>query len=72
MSPRVRDAFVLRKVHGYRQKEIAKQLGISESTVEKHIARGMAVIMEFQGKALESEPRPVNGKKLNFIRSGDE
>jgi RNA polymerase sigma factor (sigma-70 family) len=72
MSPRVRDAFVLRKVHGYRQKEIAKQLGISESTVEKHIARGMAVIMEFQGHALESESGPLNGKKVNFIRSGDE
>ncbi|MDO3380702.1 RNA polymerase sigma factor [Gilvimarinus algae] len=36
-----RRAFVLKKVYGYSQKEIAKKLGISESTVEKHIATGL-------------------------------
>lgn len=36
-----RKVFVLKKVYGYSQKEIAKQLQISESTVEKHIASGM-------------------------------
>jgi RNA polymerase sigma factor (sigma-70 family) len=36
-----RRVFVLKKVYGYSQKEIAKQLDISESTVEKHIATGM-------------------------------
>lgn len=34
-------AFVLKKVYGYTQKEIAANLVISESTVEKHIATGM-------------------------------
>lgn len=36
-----RRAFVLRKVYGYSQKEIAEALGLSESTVEKHIAYGI-------------------------------
>jgi RNA polymerase sigma-70 factor (ECF subfamily) len=36
-----RRAFVLRKVYGYSQSEIAIELGVAESTVEKHIALGM-------------------------------
>lgn len=36
-----RKVFVLKKVYGYSQKEIANQLQISESTVEKHIANGI-------------------------------
>jgi RNA polymerase sigma factor (sigma-70 family) len=36
-----RKAFILRKVYGYSQKEIAERLDISENTVEKHIAMGI-------------------------------
>ncbi|EIK46062.1 putative RNA polymerase sigma-70 factor FecI [Cellvibrio sp. BR] len=36
-----RKAFVLKKVYGYTQKEIALSLNISENTVEKHIATGI-------------------------------
>ena len=36
-----RKAFILRKVYGYSQKEIASNLDISESTVEKHVAMGI-------------------------------
>jgi RNA polymerase sigma factor (sigma-70 family) len=36
-----RKAFVLKKVYGYSQKEIALNLNISENTVEKHIAAGI-------------------------------
>ena len=36
-----RRAFVLKKVYGRTQKEIAEDMGISESAVENHIARGM-------------------------------
>jgi RNA polymerase sigma-70 factor (ECF subfamily) len=35
-----RRVFVLKKVYGYSQKEIAKEMNMSESTVEKHIAVG--------------------------------
>jgi RNA polymerase sigma factor (sigma-70 family) len=35
-----RRVFVLKKVYGYSQKEIAIEMSLSESTVEKHIAVG--------------------------------
>jgi len=35
-----RRVFVLKKVYGYSQREIAKEMTLSESTVEKHIAVG--------------------------------
>ena len=35
-----RRAFILKKVYGLSQREIAEYLGLSESTVEKHVARG--------------------------------
>ena len=37
----IRRAFVLKKVYGYTQREIAAEMGLSESTVEKHIAQGI-------------------------------
>jgi RNA polymerase sigma-70 factor (ECF subfamily) len=36
-----RRVFVLKKVYGYSQREIARELSLSENTVEKHIAKGM-------------------------------
>jgi RNA polymerase sigma factor (sigma-70 family) len=37
----VRKAFILKKVYGQSQKEIAQYLALSESTVEKHVAKGL-------------------------------
>ncbi|MBL4681296.1 MAG: RNA polymerase sigma factor [Pseudomonadales bacterium] len=42
-----RRGFVLKKVYGYSQTEIARELNISESTVEKHIAKGMKLCVQF-------------------------
>ena len=42
-----RRVFILKKVYGLSQKEIASFLGISSSTVEKHIARGMTTTAEY-------------------------
>ena len=36
-----RRAFILKKVYGYSQREVARELNLSESTVEKHIALGI-------------------------------
>jgi RNA polymerase sigma factor (sigma-70 family) len=41
LPARCREVFILRKVYGFSQKEISGLLGISESTVEKHIAKGL-------------------------------
>lgn len=40
----VRETYILRKVHGLSQKETAKHLGISQSTVEKRVAKGLVVL----------------------------
>lgn len=41
LPPQCRRVFVLRKVYGLTQHEIAAYLRISESTVEKHVAKGL-------------------------------
>lgn len=45
-----RKAFLLRKIQGYSQKEIAKAMGVSESTVEKHLAKGLMRSIEFMAR----------------------
>jgi RNA polymerase sigma-70 factor (ECF subfamily) len=41
-----RRVFVLKKVYGLSQEEVAARVGIAESTVEKHIARGALLLYE--------------------------
>ena len=40
-----RRVFILRRIHGVSQREIARTLGISQTAVEKHAARGLKFIM---------------------------
>ena len=49
-----RKVFVLKKVYGYSQREIAEQLSLSESTVEKHISAGMKRCTIFMRNVNES------------------
>ncbi|MEX0298385.1 MAG: RNA polymerase sigma factor [Kordiimonas sp.] len=41
LSPKCRQVFIYRKMHGLSHKEIAAKLGLSVRTVENHVARGM-------------------------------
>lgn len=41
LPERCREVFVLCKIHGFAHREIADILGISVSTVEKHLAKGL-------------------------------
>jgi len=63
-----RRVFVLKKVYGYSQKEIADDLQISESTVEKHIAFGIKRCSYFMGFHLEShkESRSSRSKEKSL------
>ncbi len=56
-----RRVFVLKKVYGYSQREIARELGLSESTVEKHIALGMKRCTYFMMQL--SDPENLQGVK---------
>ncbi|MEW9798168.1 RNA polymerase sigma factor [Alteromonas sp. CYL-A6] len=47
LSPDVKRVFLLKKVYGMRQKDIAELVGISESTVEKHVAKGLMQCARF-------------------------
>jgi RNA polymerase sigma factor (sigma-70 family) len=41
LPPQCRQVYLLRKVHGFTHKNIAAQLGIAVSTVEKHLIKGV-------------------------------
>ena len=56
LPPKCQRAFVLRRVYGYSQKEIAEEMGISVKTVEIHLTRAILHCTEFMEKIdLESE-----------------
>lgn len=42
---KIRDVFRLRRIEGLSQKEVAARLGLAESTVEKHMKRGLTLLM---------------------------
>lgn len=46
LPTRCREVFALRKVYGFSQKEIARRLGISENTVERHLVKGVRLFTE--------------------------
>lgn len=47
MSPRTRVIFLQHRVEGRKYREIAEQMGISQSAVEKHIARAVLFLAEW-------------------------
>ncbi|MBB3982637.1 RNA polymerase sigma-70 factor (ECF subfamily) [Sphingobium fontiphilum] len=54
LPPKCREAFILRKVQGLSQRETARQLGLSESTVEKHVGRGIRHLINIFGRGGKS------------------
>lgn len=51
-----RRVFELRKLQGLSQRDVAGALGISERTVEKHLAKALARIMESRRHERKAEP----------------
>lgn len=43
---KIQDVFRLRRVEGLPQRDVAQRLGLSESTVEKHMRRGLLLLLE--------------------------
>ena len=46
LPARVAEVFRLRRIEGLSQREVAQRLGLAESTVEKHMARGAILVAE--------------------------
>ena len=71
-----RRAFVLKKVYGYSQREVAREMNLSESTVEKHIAQGIKRCTYFmmlrgeQGRGGMQANKPGGTKRLGAQRQG--
>jgi RNA polymerase sigma factor (sigma-70 family) len=51
MPLKTREAFVLRRVHGLPQRQIAARMRISENTVETHISRGILFLIDWFGRS---------------------
>jgi len=58
--------FVLKKVYGYSQREIARELDISESTVEKHVARGM----KHCAKLMWEKSNDIKSRQAQAVKGG--
>ena len=67
-----RRAYVLKKVYGYTLKEIAQEMQLAESTVEKHIVAGAKKCMLYRRKALgdSGQGRATRGPRSGRGRSG--
>lgn len=50
LPAKCREAFTLRKVYGLSQREVARRMGVSENTVEKHVGKGLGVLMDAMGR----------------------
>ncbi len=61
LPAKCREAFTLRKVDGLSQREIARRMGVSEGTVEKHVAKGVRLLMD----ALAANPGGDPGRRRN-------
>ncbi|WNC72431.1 RNA polymerase sigma factor [Thalassotalea psychrophila] len=66
----VRKCFVLKKVYGFSQKEIALYLQLSESTVEKHIAKGLLKSVQFMERMDLISGRSTEEKDLSKASKG--
>jgi RNA polymerase sigma-70 factor (ECF subfamily) len=47
LPPRCREVIVLRRIEGLSQKEVAERLGVSVSTVEQQLTKGMRALVDF-------------------------
>jgi RNA polymerase sigma factor (sigma-70 family) len=58
-----RKAFILRKIYGFSHKEIAENLEISVSTVEKHLAHGLLKCSEYMRLKETASTEGVAGRR---------
>lgn len=74
LSPEVKRVFLLKKVYGFSQREIAEYVDLSESTVEKHVAKGLLLCSKFLNQLNLSSQKDIKSsfedeKPLQFRSS---
>ena len=73
LPPQCRRVFLLRKVQGLSQKDVAQRLGLSVSTVEKHLATGLVKCSEYlklRGYEVGSGPAAVANLPQHYRSKG--
>ncbi len=74
LPPLCRRVFVLRKVHKLSHAEIAEVLGVSHSTIEKHVAKGLVRCRDYlrdHGMLEMSEPPNGGDTRRRALDRGD-
>ena len=61
LSVEVKRVFLLKKVYGLSQKEIADYLGLSQSTIEKHVAKGLQQCSSYLNSLSQQESDKMIG-----------
>lgn len=64
LPAKCREAFTLRKVHGLSQREVALRMGVSENTVEKHVGKGIGVLMNAMGRGGNGRAQASRGQDV--------
>ncbi len=67
LPEKCRRVFILRKIEGVPQREIARRLGITENTVEAHVARGLRLPLKAWAEPVPNQP--VNRTKSHDART---
>lgn len=68
LPPQCQRVFIMRKVYGFSHKEISQKLGISVSTVEKHIVSGLKRCRQSVNR--QEKPRHTAQQSLNILEIG--
>ena len=68
LPARTREILMMRRVAGFSQRETASRLAVTEKTVEKHMARGVLLLMTQFGRG--GKMASQSSKSLNRTRRG--
>jgi RNA polymerase sigma factor (sigma-70 family) len=66
LPAKVREVFTLRRIYGLSQREVAVKMGLSESTVEKHMSRGFLIMLEWLGDGGNGTSQPSSSRSAKF------
>lgn len=63
LPEKAREVFVLRRIHDLPQREVAKRMGLAESTVEKHMSKALTLIAALFERSGNVISRASNGMR---------